>query len=734
MFRIIKYLKNYWALVLLIITLFGIQAYCDLALPQYTSTIVDTGISKGGIDEIAPDYIRESGLTTIKMFVSTSDMDLVNEAYKKTNDTAKGEAVYKMVLTDKEKISELETILKEPVAFLGIMNSYGTGTSSSTTTSNSTIDVAKIQALIAQMYLPTTDNDARIKLLGELFNSFGQLSGDMISNLDSVYIKSEYKVVGIDMGAYQMSYITSTAVKMLLLCLLSMAASIIAGFFAARIAAGTSMTLRNKLFKKVISFSNKEMDKFSTASLITRNTNDIQQIQMALVMTLRIVIYAPILGIGGIFKVVNTTLSMAWIILVAVAAVLCLVIVLFTLAMPKFKLMQTLVDRVNLVAREILTGIPVIRAFSTEKHEEKRFDQANVKLMKTQLFTNRAMTFMMPIMMFIMNGVAILIIWFGSKGIDAGTLRVGQMMAFMTYTMQIIMSFLMITMISIMIPRAAVSAKRVDEVLDTEISVKDNGTKTSETKTGIVEFNNVSFRYPSAEEDVLSEITFTAKPGETTALIGSTGSGKSTLINLIPRFYDVTEGSISIDGLDIREMSHKYLRSKIGYVPQKGILFSGSIESNIKFGKEDATMDEIIEAAKIAQADSFIEEKEEKYQSEISQGGTNVSGGQKQRLSIARAIAKNPEIFIFDDSFSALDYKTDIALRKALNEALGNSTVIIVAQRISTILNAEQIIVVDDGKIVGKGTHKELIKTCEVYRQIACSQLSAEEIEEVSHE
>ena len=458
-------------------------------------------------------------------------------------------------------------------------------------------------------------------------------------------------------------------------------------------------------------------------------------------MMLRIVLFAPILGIGGIFKVVNTTLSMAWIILVAVIAVLCLVVILFSIAMPKFKLMQKLVDRVNLVAREILTGLTVIRAFSTEKHEEKRFDNANHKLMKTQLFTNRIMTFMMPVMMLIMNGVSVLIVWFGSRGIDAGTLKVGEMMAFMTYTMQIIMAFLMLTMISIIIPRASVSAKRIDEVLKTKLSIPDNGNKETEENSGLIEFKNVSFRYPSAEENVISDISFKAKPGETTAFIGSTGSGKSTLINLIPRFYDVTDGSIEIDGLDIREMSQKYLRSKLGYVPQKGILFSGTIESNIKFGNKDASVDEVIKAAKISMSEDFIEEKEDKYESEISQGGTNVSGGQKQRLSIARAIAKNPEVFIFDDSFSALDYKTDVALRKELKEVVGESTVLIVAQRISTIISAEQIIVLDQGKMVGKGKHSDLLKTCEVYKQIAQSQLSPEEIasslgdeQEVSHE
>lgn len=735
MFRIIRYLKKSWALVLLIVGLFAIQAYCDLTLPQYTSDIVDIGISNNGIDEIIPESIRGSELEKIKMFVSEEDAKIIEESYEKTSENVDGDYVYELKVTDADELASLENIMKEPVAFLGMVVSFGSDSEqSSDSNTSSTFDMEKIQEIIAEMYIPTTTNERRAELLDELFDSFGNFSDTVVTSLTSSYIKAEYTAVGIDMDNFQISYLTSMAFKMILLCLVAMGSAVMAGFLAARISAGVSADLRNRLFSKVISFSNKEMDKFSTASLITRNTNDIQQIQLAMVMMLRIVIYAPIVAVWGIVKVVTTTYSMAWIILVAVAAVLCLVTVLFTVAMPKFKLMQVLVDKVNLVAREILTGVPVIRAFSAEKHEEKRFDEANVKLMKTQLFTNRSMTFMFPIMMFIMNAVMVMIIWFGGKGIDTGDLKVGEMMAFMSYTMQIIFGFLMITMISIIVPRAAVSAKRVDEVLETEVSVKDTGDKESESNTGIVEFKNVNFRYPSAEEDVLSDITFTAKPGETTAIIGSTGSGKTTLINLLPRFYDVTEGSILVDGLDVREMKQTYLRSKIGYVPQKGVLFSGTVESNIKFGRNDATLEDVIEAAKIAQAETFIMEKEGEYAGEISQGGTNVSGGQKQRLSIARAIAKKPEIFIFDDSFSALDYKTDVALRRSLKEVVGGSTVIIVAQRISTILNAEQIIVLDDGKIVGKGTHKELINSCEVYRQIASSQLSEEEIKEVSNE
>ncbi len=741
MFRIAKYMKKSWATILLIIILFVIQAYCDLTLPQYTSDIVDVGISQNGIDEQAPNYISENDLLTIEGFYSDSDLEFIVNSYEKTDDTVDGEPVYEMTLTDEEDIINLESLVRKPIALLGIMSSFNSEDSSDVDGEFEDMDVELLEQAMTQIFLPTTDSETRLELLNNIFDSFGELSDTMIGSLTAVYIGAEYESVGIDMGDYQTDYLLSMAFKMFILCLIAMVVSIAAGFFAARIAAGSCMTIRKGVFNKVISFSNTEMDKFSTASLITRNTNDIQQLQMAMFMMLRIVLFAPILGIGGIFKVVNTTLSMAWIILVAVIAVLCLVVVLFSIAMPKFKLMQKLVDRVNLVAREILTGLTVIRAFSTEKHEEKRFDNANHKLMKTQLFTNRIMTFMMPVMMLIMNGVSVLIVWFGSRGIDAGTLKVGEMMAFMTYTMQIIMAFLMLTMISIIIPRASVSAKRIDEVLKTKLSIPDNGNKETEENSGLIEFKNVSFRYPSAEENVISDISFKAKPGETTAFIGSTGSGKSTLINLIPRFYDVTDGSIEIDGLDIREMSQKYLRSKLGYVPQKGILFSGTIESNIKFGNKDASVDEVIKAAKISMSEDFIEEKEDKYESEISQGGTNVSGGQKQRLSIARAIARNPEVFIFDDSFSALDYKTDVALRKELKEVVGESTVLIVAQRISTIISAEQIIVLDQGKMVGKGKHSDLLKTCEVYKQIAQSQLSPEEIasslgdeKEVSHE
>ena len=590
-------------------------------------------------------------------------------------------------------------------------------------TQNGDIDIFQVFSMMPKEQLT--------QVKAEFDEQFSEMPDSIISQAAVSYVKGEYEAIGIDMDKTQINYIFLSGVKMLGVALLSAALSVVVGFMASKVAAKTSMNLRSKVFKKVMSFSHTEMDKFSTASLITRSTNDIQQIQMVTVMMLRMILYAPILGIGAVIKVLNTNTSMTWIIALAVVVILAIVGVLFVTVMPRFKMLQKLVDKVNLVTREILTGLPVIRAFSTQKHEEERFDKANNELTKTNLFVNRVMSGMMPLMMFVMNGVTLLIVWNGGKGIDSGAMQVGDMMAFIQYAMQIIMAFLMITMMSIMLPRAAVSAVRVDEVLNTEISIKDNE-KVEEfdnNKKGVVEFNNVSFKYPDADEDVLTNISFTAKPGETTAFIGSTGSGKSTLINLIPRFFDVTEGEILVDGVNIKNVSQHELRERIGYVPQKGVLFSGTIDSNLRYGRENATEKEIEKAAQIAQATEFIETKPEKYNTEIAQGGSNVSGGQKQRLSIARAIAKKPEIYIFDDSFSALDFKTDAALRKALKSETGNSTVLIVAQRISTILNAEQIIVLDEGKIVGKGTHKELLKNCEVYKQIALSQLSKEELE-----
>ncbi|MDE5741023.1 MAG: ABC transporter ATP-binding protein/permease, partial [Oscillospiraceae bacterium] len=571
--------------------------------------------------------------------------------------------------------------------------------------------------------------EQRAPMIEEINKQFEGYSEVMLSQMAVEFAREELIAQGADMDKIQITYIFKKGIQMIGLALAIMLVTIVVGFLSARIAALFGMSVREKVFRRVVSFSNAEMDKFSTASLITRSTNDIQQIQMVIVMMLRMVLYAPILGVGGIIKVVRTGTGLGWIIFVAVAAILILVSVLMAVAMPKFKSMQKLVDRLNLVTREILTGLPVIRAFSREEHEEERFDEASKNLMKTQLFTNRVMSVMSPFMTMIMNGISVLIVWFGAKGIDSGDMQVGDMMAFLTYTMQIVMSFLMLTMISIMLPRAAVSANRINEVLETESSVLDSGNAVSEGITnGKVVFDNVSFHYDGSEENVLHNISFTANPGETTAIIGSTGSGKSTLINLIPRFFDTTEGTVTIDGINVRDLTMNYLRENIGIVPQKGVLFSGTIDSNLRFGCENASKEQLAEAAEIAQATEFIEAKPEKYESPIAQGGTNVSGGQKQRISIARAVAKKPKIYIFDDSFSALDYKTDAALRKALSEKVADSTVIIVAQRISTILHAEQIIVLDEGGVAGIGTHSELLKSCEVYKQIASSQLSEEEL------
>jgi ATP-binding cassette subfamily B protein len=566
--------------------------------------------------------------------------------------------------------------------------------------------------------------------MNEMNNKMGNLPESIIEQSAIEVVKKEYSIIGINVNRVQIDYILTTGAIMLLISLVSMIAAITVGLLGARVAAKVAQSLRGKVFKKIISFSETEFKKFSTASLITRTTNDIQQVQMVIVMMLRIVIYAPIMGIGGVMKVLSTNTSMGWIIGIAVACISVIVLTLFFVVIPKFKLLQKLVDKLNLVSREILSGIPVIRAFSTQKYEEKRFDKSNVELMKTNLFVNRVMSLMMPLMMFVMNSVAILIVWVGAHAINDGNMQVGDMMAFIQYMMQIMISFLMISMISIILPRASVSMNRIDEVLVSENVINDPETIIPfvKNKKGYVEFKNVSFKYPDADENILTDISFVARPGETTAFIGSTGSGKSTIVNLIPRFYDITEGSILVDGVDIRNVSQHDLRLKIGFVPQKGILFTGTISSNIKFGNKKISDEKMRKAAEMAQASEFILAKKEKFNYAIAQGGTNVSGGQKQRLSIARAIAKDPDIFIFDDSFSALDFKTDATLRATLNKELKNKTILIVTQRISTILNANQIIVLDKGKIVGKGTHKELLKDCEVYREIAASQLTKEEL------
>lgn len=726
---IFGYLKKSKLAVFVIVLLLIVQAYCDLELPNYTADIVDVGISKEGIKEIIPEKIRQKSLDGLVMFVPEDKQQTVLNAYEKTGKKSEDEDEILNLKAKGSEYREVEELLTKPVMLNGLIIS---ALSQGTTTSDNALgmDMEKMEKLKQALYGEDSTNETRVAALDEVYDMFGSLAENMVSQLNCKYISQEYEACGIDMGDFQTKYLIKSGIKMLLVSMLGMIVAIFVGMIAAQTAAKTAMNLRNQVFRKVLAFSNVEMDKFSTASLITRSTNDIQQIQMVIVMLLRMVMFAPVMAIGGIIKVLSTNASLSWIIVVAVITILCIVMVLMVIAMPKFKIMQSLVDRVNLVAREILTGLPVIRAFSREKYEEERFDEANKVLKKTQLFVNRVMAFMQPAMMLIMNCITLAILWFGAKGIDKGTMQVGEMTAFITYTMLIVMSFLMLTMISIMMPRAAVSATRVDEILNTELTVVDREgiTENKEAGNGLVEFKDVSFKYPNADDDVLKNITFTAKPGQTTAIIGSTGSGKTTLVNLIPRFYDVTEGYITIDGIDIRDMSQEDLRNKLGFVPQKGVLFSGDIASNLRFGKEDATDEEIKRAAAIAQAEEFISQKEEGYKSPISQGGTNVSGGQKQRLSIARAIAKNPKVYVFDDSFSALDYKTDVALRKALKEEIKDSTVIIVAQRISTILNAEQIIVLDDGEIAGIGTHRELLKNCDVYKQIAQSQLSEAEI------
>lgn len=745
MFKLIKYLKKSTMSILVIIALLVVQALCDLALPDYTSKIVNVGIQQGGVENAVPEVIRKSEMDKVLLFMSSEDKDKVLDNYKlveKDNLTEEDtknyskldEDIYKLNTKDEDKIEELNEILGKPLLTVSGLENDSDETKAMKEQMMSNLPPQMAQGGnvdIFQVFSMMPEEQFK-QVKDKIDEQFSEMPDSIISQAAISYVKDEYEVIGIDMDKAQINYILVSGAKMLGVALLGAVVSIIVGFIASKVAAKTAMELRSNIFKKVMSFSNSEMDKFSTASLITRSTNDIQQIQMVIVMLLRMVLYAPIIGIGGVIKVLNTNTSMTWIIGLAVVIILGIVVTLFITVMPKFKILQKLVDKVNLVTREILTGLPVIRAFSTQKHEEERFDKANKDLTKTNLFVNRIMSGMMPLMMFVMNGVTLLIVWNGGKGIDAGTMQVGDMMAFIQYSMQIIMAFLMITMMSIMLPRAAVSAVRVDEVLNTKLSINDseNPQNFDENKKGVVEFKNVSFRYPDADEDILTNISFTAKPGETTAFIGSTGSGKSTLINLIPRFFDVTEGEILVDGVDIRNVSQHELREKIGYVPQKGVLFSGTIDSNLRYGKEDATEKEIEKAAKIAQATEFIETKPEKYNTEIAQGGSNVSGGQKQRLSIARAIAKNPEIYIFDDSFSALDFKTDAALRKSLKAETGDSTVLIVAQRISTILNAEQIIVLDEGKIVGKGTHKELLNNCEVYKQIALSQLSKEELKD----
>ena len=750
MLKLLKHLKPFIGSFIIAIALLFVQAICDLSLPDYMSDIVNVGIQQGGVENAVPKVIQSSELDKLFIFMSDDDKNVIMDDYELLNKETlssdeynnylnqypelENEDLYKLNVKGEEKIDKLNSIFSKPMLIVYMLETEGLKG-----VSNDGNMMTEMIQLPAGVDLSTMDTFEVLKMMSK--DQINQMLSSIDEKLDSMpesmitqsatsYVKLQYKNIGINIDKLQSNYVILAGAKMVGIALISMLATVIVSFIAARVGAALGRNLRKDVFNKVVGFSNSEFDEFSTASLITRTTNDIQQIIMLVVMGLRVVFYAPILGVGGVLKVINTGASMGWVIGVAVISILLLVIVLFSFAMPKFKSVQKIVDRLNLVTRESLTGMLVIRAFSTQKYEEDKFEVANKNLTRTNLFVNRIMTTMMPLMMFIMNAITLLIVWVGAHRIDEGIMQVGTMMAFMQYTMQIIMAFLMISMVSVILPRAMVSAQRVSEVLQVDVSIKDieKTQMFNAQEKGTIEFKNVSFRYPGADEDVIHDVSFKALPGETTAFIGSTGSGKSTLINLIPRFYDATQGEILIDGVNIKNVSQHDLREKIGFIPQKGLLFSGTIESNLKYGGENITDEDMIKASEIAQAMEFISSKEERFNTEIAQGGTNVSGGQKQRLAIARAIAKKPEIFVFDDSFSALDFKTDANLRKAINTELNESTLLIVAQRISTIMGANQIIVLDEGKVVGKGTHKELMENCEVYQQIALSQLSKEEL------
>lgn len=719
MLKMFHYMKERWHYIVMIILLLFVQAFCDLSLPDYTSKIVNVGIQQKGIEDGVPETLRKESMEQVCLFMDEKDAKKVKDFYKEDGD------VYRLKDVTEEEREDLNQILGIPEM---VVSGLWDDSSAEVTKIKEQLQVPKetnLLELFSQM--PKEQLQAMTKGMTEKFEDMPE---SIITQSSVLFVQSEYEAQGKDLDAMQTQYILSSGLKMLGLALLAMAAAVTVTFLSSQAAATLGKNLRNQVYRKVISFSGGELNHFSTASLITRSTNDVQQVQLLFTLLFRIVLYAPILGLGGVYKVFQTDASMTWILGLAVVLIILFVAFLFKIAMPKFTKLQYLIDELNLVAREILTGVSVIRAFSREKHEEERFEDANVKLMKTNLFVNRCMTFMMPVMMLLMNCVTVLIVWNGSHAVNDGTMQVGNMMAFMQYAMQIIMAFLMITMMSIMIPRAKVSATRINEVLETEVSIHD-AEETQEVNTelkGDVVFEHVGFTYPGADGASLTDIDFHAKKGETVAFIGSTGSGKSTLVNLIPRFFDVTSGRILVDGVDIRKIKLHDLRQRIGYVPQKGVLFSGTIDSNIRYGKPEATEAEVKRAAEIAQAWEFIQDKEDGMDSAIAQGGSNVSGGQKQRLSIARAIAKEPEIYIFDDSFSALDYKTDVVLRRALKKETKDATTLIVAQRISTILHADKILVLDEGKVVGQGTHKELLKSCDVYRQIAMSQLSEEEL------
>ena len=762
MSKIFKNMAPYWKSMIIIIALLFVQAWCDLSLPAYTSDIIDVGIQNKGVEHVIPGAVTEEEFLTAQFIMTEDETERWNSIYDKDG------GIYRLNVTKQSELDELDEQLMLPLIMnyqMGAMEESAfkeliaqqMGTDASLFLNSTIEDMGVMLGInltsfekemrdeegnnvlvncvdvrplfINMLESGKIEKETLLSMRDSMEETIHTMGKSLVKSMGAAYAVSCDSAAGTDMESVQKSYLLTAGLKMVGMALIMGIVTVLVGFFASRVGAGIGMTLREKVFKQVVSFSNAEMDRFSTASLITRSTNDIQQIQMVSVMLLRMIAYAPILGIGGVIKVMQTGAGMGWIIVLAIVVILGYVMVLMAVTMPKFKLMQKLVDNINLVSREILTGLSVIRAFGREKKEEERFDDANKNLTKTMLFTNRVMTFMMPGMMMIMNVLTVGIVWFGAHKIDAGTMQVGSMTAFITYAMMIVMSFLMLTMMSIMLPRAAVAAERIDEVIETKSSISDSAQPEKLTEhNGVVTFSHVNFRYPGADEDVLSDIDFTAEPGKTTAIIGSTGCGKSTLVNLIPRLYDVTAGSITLDGKDIRNISMADLREEIGFVPQKGVLFSGTIASNLRFGKKDAAEEEIKKAAEIAQAAEFIEAKDERYESGIAQGGSNVSGGQKQRLAIARALAKDAKVFIFDDSFSALDLKTDAALRKALADNMKESTVIIVAQRISTILHAEQILVLDDGKIVGKGTHEELLKSCDVYRQIAKSQLSAKEL------
>ena len=748
MLKILKNLKESLISVIIIVILLCLQAGTDLALPDYTSKIVNIGIQQGGIQNVSPEAIRKEQMENLLLF-STDDEKILNcytliskkemedkeyEKYLKQYPELENQDIYVLNNLKKEQKEELDTLIAKPLMIIYSISNEETAKEikknilqNTPKAQQSILEQADLLTIIKNMPEETSNN-----ILEESSKMIDEKFGNMTEQVAIQATKQEYAQIGMDLDKIQNDYILFTGMQMLGIALISMIAAIIIMYLSSKVAAKLGQNLRNKVFKKVLGFSIEEFKAFSTASLITRSTNDIQQIQNLIAMLFRVVVYAPIVGIGGFIRVLNNShTSMAWIIGLAILCILGIILTLFIIAMPKFKKLQELVDRLNLVAREILTGLPVIRAFNTEKKEEKRFEDANKILMKTNIFVNKAMSLMMPALMFVMNSVALLIIWVGGHNVANGNIQVGDMMAFIQYTMQIVISFLVISMISIMLPRAQVSANRINEILEKEPRIKDNENtkKFDNSKKGLVEFKNVSFRYPDADAEILTDINFTAEPGKTTAIIGSTGSGKSTIVNLIPRFYDVTGGELLIDGVNIKDVPQHELRKRIGFVPQKGLLFSGTIESNIKYGNPKMSDKQMKEAAEIAQATEFIEAKPEKYKSEIAQGGTNVSGGQKQRLSIARAIAIDPEIFVFDDSFSALDLKTDSKLRAALAEKTKNKTVIIVAQRVSTILNADQIVVLEEGKIVGIGKHQELMKNCDTYSQIALSQLSKEELE-----